>query len=211
MKILVIILSLIIISCTKSAGNESQNVIDRKDDSFTDTANKKPQKYEMDFYKVILYNKNVIYKENSLDKNRIEIDNNVIYDIIFVNATNNTNTTIVSDKFFNLKVLPVFYNQTRENQMGGNDIIETTQWECFVLQIFKNNNYKLIYIDDSNNDMKIREYEYKNLYYPSYITIIITPNYFIVCHDDMDGEECILINQDTGEYEVIDTQEKEGH
>jgi hypothetical protein len=203
-----LMVSLTVIACNKSVSNEEQN----NDSVIIDAKTTESPMYQYDFYKVILQSGNIIYKENSLDVNRnIAGINDENYDINFFNKDNNIKTTIVSDKFYKIKVLPVVYNQTRQNHGGGDDVIKTSWWKCFVLQVMGDNNYKLIYIDDFNNDMKIKEYEYKNSYYPDITTIIITPHYFIVHHDEIDGNEYTLIDQHTGEYTIIDTERSGGH
>ena len=200
--------SLTLIACNKSVSNEKQN----NDSVIVDAKTTESPIYKYDFYKVIFHKGNIIYKENSLDVNRnIAGINDENYDINLFNKNNNIKTTIVSDKFHNTRVLPVEFDQIRQKSWDGDDTIETSFWSCFVLQIMGGNNYKLIYIDDFNNDMKIKEYEYKNSYYPDNVRILITPHYFIVWHDEIDGKEYTLIDQHTGEYTIIDTQRSEGH
>jgi hypothetical protein len=87
---------------------------------------------------------------------------------------------------------------------------------CFILQIIydeilKNYIYKIIYINNINDNFIQKEYEYKNTYYPSNIYITINSNDFIIEHDEIEGNEHILINRETGEYEVIETIVYGGH
>ena len=180
--------------------------------------------YYYDYYKIYLETKNIIckinsvnkeYSANSLDKAFWGVSREDNYDVIFINIKDRKFKTIVSDKYANLKLLPVIWNKTRQNS-SKNDIISTSWSKCFILQIINgvkisDNIYKLYYLKDNGNDIITKEYEYKNKFNPEYIDIIITPNYFIVSHLDIEGEEYILINQKTGEYKVIDSQEEEGH
>jgi len=182
-------------------------------------------KYDMGLFVVLLGNKNIICKVNSINKEYSgnskqgelrSIDAEADYNIIFINVKDRTNRTIITDKYFNLKLLPVVYKKTREISYNGGDTISTSWDRCFILQIInakisRDNIYKLIYIDNTDNNITQKEYEYKSSKYPDYIDITITHRYFIVEHDEIEGEEFILINQETGEYEVIDREDREGH
>ena len=166
-----------------------------------------------DFYLVLLGNDTILCKINSVDKESNEIDKNVDYDIYFINIKEKKTEKIISDKYSNIILLPLVWNKTRQINYDGDNKIRTSWYSCFILQIkhgkyIKDNTYRLIYIDEFNKSRK--EYEYKNTFWPEYIDIIKTPNFFIVGHLEM-GEEYILINKETGEYTIIDSEEEEGH
>jgi hypothetical protein len=182
-------------------------------------------KYYEDYFVVLLENGNLICKVNSVDKEYFKntpnkqlrgFDPEVDYNIIFIDVKNGTHKIIITDKFNNLQLLPVVYNGTRQ-QRGGDDTIYTAWSRCFIFQkiqptrFLEDNIYKLIYLDDFNYKMIQKEYEYKSTYYPDIISITVTPNYFIVHHDEIDGEEYILINRETGEYKTLDSEKFEGH
>ena len=81
-----------------------------------------------------------------------------------------------------------------------------------------NNKYKLIFIVvlepwnvKQGNYITLNEYIYENSFNPEYFTVIRTPNYFIVTHEEMIGIEYTIINRQTGSYETFDTEKREGH
>ena len=184
-------------------------------------------------WKVRLANGNIIgkvksvdkeYSEDAMDKAYLGIHSEDDYDLIIINVKNNTYKSIITDKHFNIKLLPVINNKTTENiddkyNITFQDKIYTPFFRCFILQTIEHNNtYKLIYlsnIDASIDNIFQKDYEYESTFIPYSAEVTITPNYFIVYHNgnytvrEVDncsiGEEYILINKKTGEYKVIDS------
>ena len=212
------ILVLTVISCNKTNkdisddSNVNNEIIDI---STTDDLIKTNHKTYINgqFYKIILYDDFVLCKENSLDKNNSGIDLETDYDIILVNEKLNMNKKIITDNFYKILLLPDIFNMDFIEYKRNEDIIKVLSYTGYILQILDDNNYKLIDIGIGlfENNVIQKEYIYKNSVYHDIVSILRTPNYFIVMHWDNGGKEYTLINQQTGKYEILDTIKYEGH
>jgi hypothetical protein len=174
-------------------------------------------------WKVRLANGNVIgkvksidkdYSENAMDKAYLGIPSEDNYDIIIINVKDNTYKTIITDKYLNIILLPVLNGRTiKTNTETPYEYMFSFQegktyppfFKCFIIQTIElNKTFKLIYLDNidhSIDNVIQKHYEYESTYPPYKAEITITPHYFIVYHP----EEYILINQQTGEYKIIDS------
>ncbi|GMO58156.1 MAG: hypothetical protein Ta2G_18230 [Termitinemataceae bacterium] len=195
-----------VLACDKSDKDNSKN-----NDVIIEDIDRSHRAYESDYYKVKLENGNTFSKIKSGSSEKLAVDFNADYDIIFTNIIDKTKHILITDKFNKLKLLPVMYNETIQKYNTGSDSINTQWSKCFILQILDDKTYKLIYIDDFNNDYIQKEYIYKNSFHPDLIKITIAPHFFIVMHEAIDGIEYILIDQKTGICEIIDSEEEEGH
>jgi hypothetical protein len=216
--IAIAILVLTVISCNKTNkdisddSNVNNEIIDiSTTDDIIETNHK--TYINGQFYKIILYDDYVLCKENSLDKNNSGIDLETDYDIILVNEKLNMNKKIITDNFYKILLLPNIFDQDFIEYKRNEDTIKVLSSAGYILQILDDNNYKLIdiCIDLFENNVVQKEYIYKNSVYHDIVSILSTPNYFIVMHWDNGGREYTLINQQTGQYEILDTVKYEGH
>jgi hypothetical protein len=209
--IIIAILVLTVISCNKTNKDVSNDSSVNNNDDIIETNHK--TYINGQFYKIILYDDYVLYKENSLDKNNSGIDLETDYDIILVNEKLNINKKIITDNFYKILLLPNIFDQDFIEYKRNEDAIKVLSSTGYILQILDDNNYKLIDIgiDPFENNVIQKEYIYKNSVYHDIVSILRTPNYFIVMHWDNGGKEYTLINQQTGKYEILDTVKYEGH
>ena len=238
--VLIILVFMSILSCSKSKTNTNElnsfNEFTEEDTSFFLRMFRGEQEiHERALlrgpWKVKLANGNIIgkvksvdkeYSEDAMNKAYLGIDSEDDYDIIIINEKDNTYKTIITDKYLNIKLLPVIHNRTTEviddkYNITFQDKIYSPFYRCFILQTIGHNTYKLIYLNNigSIDNIIQKDYEYKSTSNPNSAEITITPNYFIIYHHGyyivrevnnwFIGEDYILINKKTGEYKVIDS------
>ena len=215
------VIILLIISCKRVRTNDNSIIIlDNQENNLInetiieDKIDGTREFYQSDqYYQIILFSKNIIIKEKSINENtsKAEYWFDEIYDVKYVDTKNNITKTILSDKFLNSWLLPIILDEIVTRRERDEITIKTTNFRCFVLHRIDGSTYKLLYINELNKNIEldevaINEYEYKNFWTPGDgLKILITPNYFIVRHWDIGGEEWTLINRETGEYNTIDS------
>jgi hypothetical protein len=218
---------LLILSCKKLnkkdngiiiSDNQENNLINETiiEDKFNGTKEVNQSIYKYQYFQIILFSKNIILKEKSKDENTSNAEYwfDEIYDIKYVDKKNNNTKIIFSDKFSNSWLLPIINDEIIMKKESDEITKRTTNSECFVLHRVAGSTYKLLYINEYNElgEMVINEYEYKTIWTPGDgLKILITPNYFIVRHYDIGGEEWILINRETREYNTIDSEVRGKH
>jgi hypothetical protein len=221
-KILIIIIIVFLVSvCKKEKINDENVTIFKTEDNTQDNSaiisDFDESVYRLDYYQVVLYSKNIISKEKSLPEEKLDSFLDEQYDIKYIDTKNNITKIIVTDKFSNTRIIPIVLDETIEKDIKDDIIKKTTNYRCFVLHRVFGSHWKLFYINEFNKDTNdldevvIKEYEYQNIWFPAEFKALITPNFFIIKHWDLSGEEYTLINRETGEYSIIDTDSRSKH
>jgi len=208
-------------TCKKEKINDENITIIKIEDDTQDSSNEisgfDASVYKLDYYQIVLFSKNIIIKEKSLPEEKLNSFLDEQYDIKYIDTKNHATKIIITDKFSNTRIIPIILDETKQKKIDDDIIIKTTNYRCFILHRISGSRWKLLFVDEINHDTNdlgevvIKEYEYQNMWYPSEFKVLITPNFFIIKHWDIGGEEYTLINRETGEFSTIDTETRGKH